>query len=43
MFWGYPAYHVGIYIGNGKMIAARRPGTVVSVQSVWGSPYYGRA
>lgn len=43
MFWGSPAYHTGIYIGDGKMIAARRPGTVVSVQSVWGSPYYGRA
>ncbi|HWC22732.1 MAG TPA: NlpC/P60 family protein [Flexivirga sp.] len=42
MFWGNPAYHAGIYLGNGKMIAARRPGTVVSVQSVWGSPYYGR-
>ena len=42
MFWGYPAYHAGIYLGNGQMIAASRPGTVVHVQSVWGSPYYGR-
>lgn len=42
IFWGSPAYHNGIYLGNGKMIAARTPGTVVSVQNVWGSHYYGR-
>lgn len=42
IFWGYPAYHTGIYIGNGKMIAARRPGTVVGVQNLWGSHYFGR-
>lgn len=42
IFWGYPAYHNGIYLGNGKMIAARHPGTVVSVQNLWGSYYFGR-
>jgi len=42
VFWGYPAYHVAIYIGGGKIIAARRPGTVVGVQSLWGSHYFGR-
>jgi len=42
MFWGNPAYHAGIYLGNGKMIAARRPGTVVGVQNLWGSHYFGR-
>ncbi|WP_265442522.1 C40 family peptidase [Flexivirga meconopsidis] len=43
VFWGYPAYHVAIYLGNGKIIAARKPGTVVSVQNLWGSYYFGRA
>lgn len=42
IFWGYPAYHTGIYLGGGKMIAARRPGTVVGVQNLWGSHYFGR-
>jgi len=42
VFWGYPAYHVAIYLGNGKIIAARRPGTVVGVQNIWGSHYFGR-
>lgn len=42
IFWGSPAYHTGIYIGNGKMIAARKPGTVVGVQNLWGSHYFGR-
>jgi cell wall-associated NlpC family hydrolase len=42
VFWGYPAYHVAIYIGGGKIIAARRPGTVVGVQNLWGSHYFGR-
>lgn len=42
MFYGYPAYHVGIYVGGGKMIDSAKPGTRVNVHSVWGSPYYGR-
>ncbi|MGN6415436.1 C40 family peptidase [Flexivirga sp.] len=42
IFWGSPAYHNGIYLGNGKMIAARTPGTVVSVQNLWGSHYFAR-
>jgi cell wall-associated NlpC family hydrolase len=42
VFWGYPAYHVAIYIGGGRIIAARTPGTVVSIQDLWGSHYYGR-
>lgn len=42
VFWGYPAYHVAIYIGGGKIIAARTPGTVVGVQNLWGSHYFGR-
>src|ERR687898_113985 len=38
-------YHVGLYIGRGKMIHAPRPGKVVEVQSVfyWRTPsFYGR-
>ncbi|MBB2892076.1 C40 family peptidase [Flexivirga oryzae] len=42
IFWGSPAYHNGIYLGNGKMIAARTPGTVVSVQNLWGNHYFAR-
>jgi len=42
IFWGSGPgdfYHVGIYIGNGQMIAAPTEGDVVKVQSVWGSPW----
>jgi len=42
VFWGDPAYHVALYIGGGKVIAAPEPGDVVKVQDVWGSPTYGR-
>jgi cell wall-associated NlpC family hydrolase len=31
---GY-AYHVGIYLGNGKMVDSPRPGSVVTVRSVY--------
>ena len=34
IFFGSPAYHVGIYIGGGRMIAAPHTGTVVQIQSV---------
>ncbi|HVT70611.1 MAG TPA: NlpC/P60 family protein, partial [Trebonia sp.] len=37
VFFGSPAYHVGIYIGGGRMIAAPHTGTVVQIQPV-GSP-----
>ncbi|MEO7016799.1 MAG: C40 family peptidase [Leifsonia sp.] len=43
IFWGSGPgsfYHVGIYLGNGRMIAAPTEGEVVKVQSVWGSPWY---
>jgi hypothetical protein len=42
VFWGDPAYHVALYIGGGKIIAAPEPGDVVKVQDVYGSPTYGR-
>lgn len=34
VFFGSPAHHVGIYIGNGRMIAAPHTGDVVKIQSV---------
>jgi cell wall-associated NlpC family hydrolase len=34
VFFGSPAYHVGIYIGGGRMIAAPHTGTVVQIQSL---------
>jgi cell wall-associated NlpC family hydrolase len=34
VFFGSPAYHVGIYIGNGQMIAAPHTGDVVKIQSI---------
>lgn len=42
VFYGKPAWHVGLYIGGGKMIAAPQTGDVVKVQNVWGNPTYGR-
>jgi cell wall-associated NlpC family hydrolase len=38
VFFGSPAYHVGIYIGSGRMIAAPHTGTVVQIQSLSGYP-----
>jgi len=37
VFFGYPAYHVGIYIGGGEMIDAPYTGAVVRIDNV-GSP-----
>ncbi len=34
--------HVGIYIGGGQMIHAPKPGDVVRVAAVYGSPWYRR-
>ncbi len=39
VFWGEPAYHVGIYIGNGQYIHAPQPGQSVSVSSVNWYPF----
>jgi peptidoglycan DL-endopeptidase CwlO len=38
VFWGSPAYHVGIYVGGGKILDAPHTGTVVQIQSIWGRP-----
>lgn len=43
VFWGNPAYHVALYVGGGKVIAAPQPGSKVQVQNMWGQPAgYGR-
>lgn len=34
IFFGYPAYHVGIYIGNGQYLHAPKPGDVVKIANV---------
>ena len=34
VFFGSPAYHVAIYIGGGRVIAAPHTGTVVQIQSL---------
>lgn len=35
VFWGFPAYHCGIYSGNGNVINAPKPGTTVREQKIW--------
>lgn len=43
VFFGSPAYHVGIYVSPGRMIDAQRPGTVTGNHSIWTTPSgYGR-
>lgn len=43
VFFGYPAWHVGIYAGNGMMIDSPKPGTTVQYRSVFsGVSGYGR-
>lgn len=39
VFWGYSAYHVGIYIGNGQYIHAPAPGQSVCIQSYGAYPF----
>lgn len=38
VFFGSPAYHVGIYLGNGMEIAAPKPGDHVKIQPIYGTP-----
>ncbi len=43
VFFGYPAWHVGIYVGNGMMIDSPKPGTSVQYRSIFsGVSGYGR-
>ena len=37
VFFGSPAYHVGIYVGGGSMVNAPHTGTMVSYGSVAGA------
>lgn len=39
VFWGQPAHHVGLYIGDGYFIHAPQPGEVVKVTHVSWFPY----
>ncbi|AXX29735.1 transglycosylase SLT domain-containing protein [Actinosynnema pretiosum subsp. pretiosum] len=36
--FGNPAYHIGIYTGDGKMIHAPEPGAQVREQKIWETP-----
>lgn len=43
VFWGGDsAYHVGIYLGGGRVIHAPKPGDHVKVSPLWGSPMFVR-
>src|SRR5438477_3912245 len=42
VFYGNPATHVAIYVGNGQMISAPHSGAVVHQIAVYGNPTYGR-
>jgi cell wall-associated NlpC family hydrolase len=39
IFFGSPAYHVGIYAGNGMIWYAPKSGDVVKLGSIWDSGY----
>lgn len=43
VFYGFPAHHVAIYVGDGKIIDSAKPGTTISIHKIWGSNVsYGR-
>jgi cell wall-associated NlpC family hydrolase len=43
VFFGAPAYHVGIYAGNGTMWDSPRTGKAIAKRAIWSStPTYGR-
>ena len=42
VFFGSPAYHVGMYMGNGYMIDAPRTGENVQIQQIFSGFSYGR-
>jgi cell wall-associated NlpC family hydrolase len=39
IFIGAPAYHVGVYAGNGMFWTAPKSGDVVKLQRIWSSSY----
>jgi cell wall-associated NlpC family hydrolase len=43
VFFGSPAYHVGIYAGNGMMWDSPHSGSAIALRAIWSSsPTYGR-
>jgi Cell wall-associated hydrolases (invasion-associated proteins) len=42
VFFGSPAYHVGIYAGNGKMWDSPTTGKSVALRSIFSGATYGR-
>ena len=43
MFFGYPAYHVGIYAGGGMMYDSPTTGKTTGLHKIWSSNVtYGR-
>ncbi len=42
VYWGSPAYHTALYIGDGKIISAPRAGERVHITSLYGNPTFGR-
>jgi cell wall-associated NlpC family hydrolase len=42
VFWGSPAWHVGIYSGGGMSIEASTSAGRVVERPLWGSYYFGR-
>lgn len=42
VFWGSPATHVGLYVGDGRFLAAPKAGERVRVSPLYGSPTFGR-
>ncbi|HEY2300363.1 MAG TPA: C40 family peptidase [Acidimicrobiales bacterium] len=41
VFFGNPAHHVGMYVGDGLMVEAPHTGTVVQLSSIWASDLAG--
>lgn len=42
VFIGRPAHHVGIYVGDGKMLHSPRTGKAIQVARIWTKANYGR-
>lgn len=42
VFYGDPAYHVALYIGDGKIVTAPQPGAVVRIEDMGNPTSYGR-
>ncbi|MFT8395946.1 NlpC/P60 family protein [Propionibacterium sp.] len=38
IFWGAPAYHTAIYLGDGQMVSADNEADGINTEAVWGTP-----